>query len=190
MRNWLDRYHGKCSRALLAAPSEGLPCLDLTGLRLYEAQLLEEASTDPDYTYMQLRAWLEQTHGVTCSKNTMRHWFQSPFQTKEMVSLEQLISGYVPRTRLDGPGVRSTCIFCPCKDPDYEVALISENTYASNTEKLAAFMEGDTSIRAVIQKVRHAGMREDLTPEDYEEARSYAEAAGFCAPPAPWLEQV
>ena len=104
----------------------------------------------------------------------MRHWFQSPFQTKEMVSLEQLISGYVPRTRLDGPGVRSTCIVCPCKDPDYEVAVISENTYASNKEMCAAFVEGDPAIRAVMQK--YSEMGEDLTAEDYEDATSYADS--------------
>ena len=39
MRNWLDRHHGKCSRALLAAPIEGLPCLNLAELRHYETQL-------------------------------------------------------------------------------------------------------------------------------------------------------
>ena len=103
-----------------------------------------------------------------------------------MVSLEQLISGYLPRTHLDGPGVRSTCIVCPCKDPDHEVAVVSENTYASNMEKLEAFMEGDKSTRAVIQKVRHVGMRYDLTPEDYDDARSYGESMGFGGHPAPW----
>ena len=35
MRSWLDRYHGNCSRALLAAPIEGLFVLDMKGLRLY-----------------------------------------------------------------------------------------------------------------------------------------------------------
>ena len=28
MQHWLDRYHGKCRRALLKAPIDGLPCLD------------------------------------------------------------------------------------------------------------------------------------------------------------------
>ena len=36
MENWLDRYHRKCSRALLEAPIEGLPCLDRAGLLQYE----------------------------------------------------------------------------------------------------------------------------------------------------------
>ena len=52
---------GRLAVALLAAPSDGLPCLDLKGLRLYEPQLLQQWGTDLDYTYMQLRAWLAQT---------------------------------------------------------------------------------------------------------------------------------
>ena len=79
MRNWLDRYHGKCSRALLAAPIEGLHVLDMKGLRLYEGELLKEAVTDPDKTYTQMKAFLEERFGRTCSKNIMKQWMQSPF---------------------------------------------------------------------------------------------------------------
>ena len=166
MRNWLDRYHGKCSRALLAAPTEGLPCLDLKGVRCYEAELLDKWSTDPDMTKTQLREFLEQTYGRTCSKNTMKQWMQSPFETMEMVSIDVLRGDY-------GRPVRSTCIRCPCRDPDYEIALVSKNPYASNTEMLAAYVEGDKSITAVIQKVLKEGMNEDTAMEDMEEARSY-----------------
>ena len=67
-----------------------------------------------------------------------------------------------------------------CQDPDYEIALVSKNTYASNTEMTAAFMEGDKSIMAVIQKVRKEGMNEDFSLEDLVEATSYAERVGFC----------
>ena len=68
MRNWLDRYHGECSRALLPAPIEGLPVLDMKSLRLYEAELLQEAATDPEKTYTQMKAFLEKKFGRTCSK--------------------------------------------------------------------------------------------------------------------------
>jgi hypothetical protein len=186
MRNWLDRYHGKCSRALLVAPSEGLPCLDLKGLRLYEAELLEKWSANVEITYTQLKEFLEQTYGCTCSKNAMMHWMQSPFQTFPMVSIEELRGDYgrpVRSTCLGGDfgsPRRLTCIWSPCPDPDYEIALVSENTYASNTEMCAAFVEGDKSIKAVIQKVRKEGMNEDLSLEDLVEARSYAERVGFC----------
>ena len=100
----------------------------------------------------------------------------------EMVSIEILRGDYVRpvRTRVDGPTVRSTCIWCPCPDPDYEIALVSKNTYASNTEMSAAYVGGDKSIMAVIQKVRKEGMNEDMSLEDLVEARSYAERVGFC----------
>ena len=120
---------------------------------------------------------------------------QSLFQIMEMVSIE-VLRGEVPHvlptlrpTRVDAPGVRSTCIWAPCQDPDYEIALVSKNTYASNTEMTAAYVEGDKSIMATIQKVRQAGMGEDLTPEDYEEARSYGESVGFGGHPPYWRKQ-
>ena len=42
MRNWFERYDGKCTRARLEAPIDGLPCVDRTGLQAYEAELLQE----------------------------------------------------------------------------------------------------------------------------------------------------
>ena len=101
----------------------------------------------------------------------------------EMVSIEVLRGDYgrpVRSTRVDGPTVRSTCIWCPCPYPDYEIAPVSKNTYASNTEMCAAYVEGDKPIMAVIQTVRKAGMNEDMSLEDLVEARSYAERVGFC----------
>ena len=67
-----------------------------------------------------------------------------------------------------------------CPDPDYEIALVSKNIYAANTEMCAAFVDGDKCIIAVIQKVWKEGMSEDLTLEALVEARSYAERVGFC----------
>ena len=32
--DWLERYHGKCTRPMRAAPKEGFPCLDIAGLAL------------------------------------------------------------------------------------------------------------------------------------------------------------
>ena len=105
----------------------------------------------------------------------MMHWYQSTFQTMEMVP-----------TRVDAPGVRSTCIWAPCQNPDCEIALVSNITYASSTEMKAAYVKGDTSVMATIQKVRQAGMGEDLTVEDYVDGRSYAESTGFGGRPAFW----
>ena len=38
-------------------------------------------------TYMQLKEFLEQTLGSTCSKNTMRWFMQAPFLSMETVSI-------------------------------------------------------------------------------------------------------
>ena len=54
MQRWLDRYHGKSSRALLEAPIEGLPSLDRKGLVHYQAELLPGRNSKPGMTYMQL----------------------------------------------------------------------------------------------------------------------------------------
>ena len=70
MRNWLDRYHGMCESELLAAPIEGLPILDRKGLQHYQAELLQEWNSKPAMTCTQLKEYLEQGLGATCSKNT------------------------------------------------------------------------------------------------------------------------
>ena len=41
-------------------------------------------------TYMQGKEYLEQKFGVACSKNTMMHWMQSPFDSMESVSIDAL----------------------------------------------------------------------------------------------------
>ena len=146
MHNWFDRYHGKCNRGLLAAPN-GLPTLDAAGLRPYEEQLLRHWNTDPDMTYTQLKEFLEQTFGRTCSKNTMMHWMQSPFQTLPMVSIDVL------RGDFGRPG-RSTCVLGPCpQNPQFERALVC---------KLPERQIGsDTDVLVVRQKVLYADLNED-----------------------------
>ena len=90
MRTWLDRHHGKCQRAVLSAPIEGLPCLDAAGLRQYEAKLLREWSSRPAIAYMQLKEWLEQSLAMTCSKCTMERFMQKPFNSMVVVSIDVL----------------------------------------------------------------------------------------------------
>ena len=90
MHNWLERYHGKCSRALLEALIEGLPSLDRHGLVQYRAGLLQEWNSKPAMTYMHLKEFLELQLGATCSKNTMMHFMQSPFLSMEIVSIDVL----------------------------------------------------------------------------------------------------
>ena len=70
---------GSASRALLAAPIEGLPCLDAAGLRHYEASYCSKIGAAPAMTYMQGKKWLEQELAITCSKSTMMHWMQIAF---------------------------------------------------------------------------------------------------------------
>ena len=79
MQRWFDRYHENCSRALLQAPIQGLPTLDRKGLVPYQAELLQEWNSKPAMTYTQLKEFLDQQLGATCSKNTMMHFMQSPF---------------------------------------------------------------------------------------------------------------
>ena len=83
MRNWLDRYHGKCSRAPLVAPIEGLPSLDRQGLVQYQADLLQEWNSKPAMTYTQLKKYLGQHLGATCSKITMQRYMEAPFSSLE-----------------------------------------------------------------------------------------------------------
>ena len=90
MREWLKLHYDDSKRARIAAPKEGFPCLDIAGLRLYEAQLLKKCSGQPAITYTEVKEWLEQTHGVTCTKNTMMHWMQSPFKSKVVASIDEL----------------------------------------------------------------------------------------------------
>ena len=90
MRNWLDRHNGKCKRLIIVAPIEGLPCLDVAGLRFYQAQLLERWSCSPSITYTVLKEWLEQTHGVTCTKKAMQNLMQTPFKSMVIVSIDVL----------------------------------------------------------------------------------------------------
>ena len=90
MSNWLDRRNGKCQRALLAAPIESLPCLDVAGLRHYEAQLLKICFAEPSITYTGLKERFERDFSMTCTKNTMMYWKQSPFKSKVVVSIDEL----------------------------------------------------------------------------------------------------
>ncbi len=90
MRTWLDRYHGKFQRAIIAAPIEGLPCKVAAGLRRQEAKLLREWSSRPAMTYMQLKEWLEQTLAMTCTKQTMQKCMQTPFSLMDVVSIDVL----------------------------------------------------------------------------------------------------
>ena len=75
MRIWLDRYHR---------------CVDREGLLPYEEALLDYWFEHQAMTYMQGKEFLEQKHGVTCSKNTMMQWMQSPFLSMESVSIDAL----------------------------------------------------------------------------------------------------
>ena len=90
MRNWLDRYHGMCQRAIIAAPIKGLPCLDAAALRQHESKLLREWSSRPAMTYTQLKEWLEQTLAMTCTKWPMRNCMQTPFSLLDVVSIDAL----------------------------------------------------------------------------------------------------
>ncbi len=85
MRNWLDRYHGKCQRAIIAAPIEGLLCLDAAALRQHESKLLREWSSRPAMTYTQLKEWLEQTLAMTCTKRAMQNFMQTDLNSMEVV---------------------------------------------------------------------------------------------------------
>ena len=55
---------------------DGLPCLDLEGLRAYDTELLSRWADDWYTHYAHLKDFLEQEHGRTCSKETMQHWMQ------------------------------------------------------------------------------------------------------------------
>ena len=90
MHTWVDRHHGKRSRALLKAPIEGLPCLDRKGLLPYVAELLALLDSKPATTYTQLKELLERKFSMTCSKRTMQTWMQSPFDSMESVSIDAL----------------------------------------------------------------------------------------------------
>ena len=117
---------------------------------------------------------------------------QSPF-TGLLVVPEVLRGDYgrlVRHTPVQVAGVRSRCIWCRCPDPDYEIALFSDNTYATYTEMCAAFMEGDRFVMATIQKVWKEGVSEDLTVQDYVDARSYAKRTGFCGQTIEQVEEV
>ena len=72
MRSWLDRYHEMCS------------------LLPYEAALLQYWFEHQAMTYTQGKEFLEQKHGVACSKKTIMHWMQSPFLSMESVSIDAL----------------------------------------------------------------------------------------------------
>ena len=164
----------------------------MKSLRLYEAELLQEAATDLEKTYTQMKAFLEKKFGRTCIKNIMKQWMQSPF-TGLLVVPEVLRGDYgrlVRHTPVQVAGVRSRCIWCRCPDPDYEIALFSDNTYATYTEMCAAFMEGDRFVMATIQKVWKDGDSEDLIVQDYVDARSYAERTGFCGQTIEQVEEV
>ena len=54
----------------------------------------------------------------------------------------------------------------------------------------AAFMEGDRFVMGTIQKVWKEGVSEDLTVQDYVDARSYAERTGFCGQTIEQVEEV
>jgi len=72
MRCWLDRYHG--IRALFP----------------YEAALLQYWFEHQAMTYTQGKEFLEQKHGVICSKATIMQWMQSPFLSMDSVSIDAL----------------------------------------------------------------------------------------------------
>ena len=108
----------------------------------------------------------------------------------EMVSLDVLVGNvpHVPRTmptRVDAPGVRSTCIYGRCENPDFEYALVSNISYASNDQMIAAFENGDEHIVCTIQAVGR--MEDELTLEDYEDAYCYGKSIGWPATVKPWI---
>jgi len=91
MRNWLERHHRECTRAIIAAPKEGLQCLDIAGLRHYEPQLLKICFSEPRITYDRLKERFEQECSMTCTKSTMQHWMRSPFTSKVVASRDELL---------------------------------------------------------------------------------------------------
>ena len=90
MQRWLDRHHGKCQRAKINAPIEGLPCLDAEGLRRDEVQLLRGWSSRPAIRYTEVKQWLEQSLAMTCTKRAMQNVMQTLFNSMEVVSIDVL----------------------------------------------------------------------------------------------------
>jgi hypothetical protein len=64
--------------------------LDRKGLLHYQAELLQLIDSKPATTYTQAKEFLEQRFQVTCSKNTMMHFMQSPVSSMESVSIDVL----------------------------------------------------------------------------------------------------
>ena len=69
---------------------DGLPVLNIAGLRRQQPALLREWHKRPSITYTQLEAFLEQTCGYTCDKRAMQCFMQQPFADMEEVSIETL----------------------------------------------------------------------------------------------------
>ena len=90
MHTWVDKHNGKRKRPIIAAPVEGLPCLDLASLRQFEAQLLKICFAEPSITYTGLKERFERDVSMTCTKNTMMHWMQSYFRSKVVASIDEL----------------------------------------------------------------------------------------------------
>ena len=80
MHTWVDRHNGKCTRPIIAAP----------GLRHYEPQLLKTCFAEPSITYTGLKERFERGFSMTCTKNTMMHWMQSPLPSKVVASMDEL----------------------------------------------------------------------------------------------------
>ena len=90
MRTWLKRHEGKCRKAIRKAPKEGLPCLDVAGLRGHEAWLLRYWNSEPSITYTGLKEALEQSLAMTCTKEAMRTFMQTPSKSMKAVDFDTL----------------------------------------------------------------------------------------------------
>ena len=55
-----------------------------------QTQILQHWNSFPRITYTQMKEFLEQEHGVTCSKGTMKWFIQSKFQGMEVLTIAEL----------------------------------------------------------------------------------------------------
>ena len=90
MRHWLERHYDETKRALIAAPKEGLTCLDVAGLRLYEAHLLKHWNKYPSITYTAMKEYLEQSLAMTCTKSAMQNFMLTPRKSFAVVTIDEL----------------------------------------------------------------------------------------------------
>ena len=87
---WRKLREAMKTKSFLVTTATMQSWLERQSLLPYQPQLLQHWNSFPRITYTQMKEFLEQEHGVSCSIGTMKWFMQSKFQGMEVLTIAEL----------------------------------------------------------------------------------------------------